>query len=171
VSIPVWYTLGSLLFGFVMLVWEVAAWYPGVKALTGKKKVQHLGNLLPFLLTWCIGALFTLCTGGLAGVLGKGMLWGSQVIGDAVYEYGFGGPHMLAPQTANLVLTPGGLLMAILAFTAFVVRRKHGETGSKWRGFLSGGTLAMSAGIARWAAVPLASAANVSGVWFTALVT
>lgn len=166
-----YYTLGSLLFGFGMLVWEVAGWYPGIKALRGKRKLEHLGDLLPFLLTWCIGALFTLCTGGIAGVLGKGLLWGSQIIGDAVYVYGFGGPDMIAPRTANLVLTPGGLLMAIMSFIVFFVRRSAGETGSKWRGFLSGGTLVMSAGVARWAAVPLASAANAAGVWFTAVVS
>lgn len=170
-SIPVYYTLGTLLFGFAMLVWEVADWYPGIKALTGKQKLRHLGALLPFVLTWCIGALFTLCAGGVAGVVGKWMLWGSQYIGDAVYVYGFGGPQMLAPRTANLVLTPGGLFMAILAFVVFFVRRKKGSTGSKWRGFVSGGTLALSAGVARWAAVPLASAANAAGIWLTAVVS
>jgi hypothetical protein len=171
VNVPVYYTLGSLLFGFSMLVWEVADWYPGIKALQGKKKLQYLGDLLPFLLTWAIGALFTLSMGGIAGALGKGLLWGSQVIGDAVYVYGFGGPQMLAPQSGNLVLTPGGLFVAILAFVIFLVRRKKGATGSKWRGFASGGTLALSAGVARWAAVPLASAANLAGVWVTAVVS
>lgn len=170
-NVPVYYTIGSLLFGFSMLVWEVADWYPGIKALTGKRKLQQLGDLLPFVLTWAIGALFTLCAGGVAGVLGKWMLWGAQVVGDLAYVYGFGGPQMLAPQSANLVLTPGGLLMAILTFIVFFVRRSKGATGSKWRGFLSGGTLALSAGIARWAAVPLATGANLAGVWFTAMVS
>ena len=170
-NVPVYYTLGTLLFGFGLLAMEVSYWYPGLDALRGKKKLQHLGNLLPFLLTWAVGALFTLCAGGVAGALGKGLLWGSQVIGDAVYVYGFGGPQMMAPTTGNLVLTPGGLFMAILAFAVFFARRHKGETGSKWRGFLSGGTLALSAGVARWAAVPLASAANIAGVWFTAVVS
>lgn len=170
-GIPVYYTLGTLLFGFILFAWEVADWYPGIKALRGKRKLQYLGDLLPFFLTWAIGALFTLCTGGIAGVLAKWQLWGAQIIGDAAYEYGFGGPRMAAPMTANLVLTPGGLFMAILAFVVFFVRRKKGATGSKWRGFLSGGTLALSAGIARWAAVPLATGANLAGVWFTAIVS
>jgi len=171
VNAPVYYTIGTLLIGFSMLAWEIADWYPGIKALTGKRKLHYLGQLLPFVLTWAIGALFTLCVGGLAGVLGKWMIWGSTFVGDAVYQYGFGGPQMLAPQTANLVLTPGGLFMAILSFVVFYVRHDKGATGSKWRGFLSGGTLALSAGIARWAAVPLASAANLAGVWFTAVVS
>lgn len=167
----VYYTMGTLLFGFTMLVWEIADWYPGIKALQGKRKLQIIGQLLPFVLTWAIGALFTLCAGGVAATVGKFMLWGAETLGDLTYVYGFGGPQMLAPRTVGLALDPGGLLIAILAFVVFVVRRKKGATGSKWRGFLSGGTLALSAGVARWAAVPLASAANLAGVWFTAVVS
>lgn len=170
-SIGVYYTMGTLLFGLAMLVWEVADWYPGVKALTGKKKIHYIGQLLPFVLTWCVGALFTLCAGGLAGVVGKWMLWGGGALGDLTYVYGFGGPQMLAPRTQGLALEPGGLVIAILSFVVFLVRRRQGATGSKWRGFASGGTLALSAGVARWAAVPLASAANLAGVWFTAVVS
>ena len=167
----VYYTLGTLLFGFALLAYEIADWYPGLKALQGKRKLRIIGQLLPFVLTWAIGALFTLCTGGLAGVLRNWGLWGAQTIGDLAYVYGFGGTQMLAPMTANLVLTPGGLFMAILAFVVFFARRSKGATGSKWRGFGSGATLALSAGVARWAAVPLATAANAAGVWFTALVS
>ncbi len=165
----VYYTLGTVLFGLVMLVWEVAGWYPGIKVLTGKKKLKALGDLLPFVLSWCTGALFVLCTGGIAGVLGKGILWGADWIGDTTYVWGFGGQHILAPRSNGLVLDPGGLIMAILVFVVFFARRGFGETSSKWRGFFSGTTLAMSAGVARWAAVPLASAMNVAGAWITAV--
>lgn len=170
-SVPVIYTLGTLLFGFGMLTWELADWYPGLKALTGKSKFKVIGQLLPFFLTWCVGALFTLCAGGIAGALKLGLLWGSQFIGDAVYVYGFGGQQIMAPMAANLVLTPGGLLVTILAFVVFLVRRKKGEAGSKWRGFASGGTLVLSAGVAKWVALPLASAANGAGFWFTGMVS
>ena len=52
----------------------------------------------------------------------------------------------------------------------FLARRKSGATSSKWRGWGAGIGLGLSGGIARYAAVPLASAVNAAGVWLTAVV-
>ena len=76
-----------------------------------------------------------------------------------------------APGSTSAPLTQGGLLMTALVLAGFLARRKRGATGSKWRGWCSGIGLALSAGVARYAAIPLASAVNLSGAWLTGVVS
>jgi hypothetical protein len=162
-------TLGAVLAGFALLVWELADWYPGIKALQ-TDLVRQLGRLLPFLLSWCVGTLTVMVVGGLVGWIGDTALWGLNVFGDGLLVYGVGAQSGTAPGSTAAPLTQGGLLITALVLIGFLARRKSGARGSKWRGWGAGIGLGLSAGIARFAAVPLASSVNLAGAWLTAAV-
>lgn len=163
-------TLGAVLLGLAFLVWELFVWFPGIKTLQ-VNAIGHAGGLLPFLLCWCVGALTVMVVGGLVGWIGDTALWGLNTFGDGLLVYGVGAQSGTAPGSTSAPLTEGGLFMTALVIVAFLARRKHGATGSKWRGWGSGVGLGLSAGVARYAAVPLASAVNATGVWLTGAVS
>lgn len=163
-------TLGAVLIGFALLVWELFIWFPGLKALQ-HNAASATASLLPFILCWCVGALTVMVVGGLVGWIGDTTLWGLNTFGDGLLVYGVGAQTGTAPGSAAAPLTQGGLFMTALVLVAFLARRKRGATGSKWRGWGSGIGLALSAGIARYAAVPLASAVNLSGAWLTGVIS
>ncbi|MGW6566459.1 hypothetical protein [Streptomyces sp. NPDC054975] len=163
-------TLGAVLVGSAFLIWELAVWFPSIKALQ-HNAVAQLGNLLPFLICWCIGALTVMVVGGLVGWIGDTALWSLNTFGDGLLVYGVGAQTGTAPGSTAAPLTQGGLFMTALVLVGFLARRKKGACGSKWRGWGAGVGLGLSAGIARYAAVPLASAVNLSGAWFTGAVT
>jgi len=169
-TIPVQFTYGTLFVGTLLLVWEVAEWYPGWKVLR-KRPVRCMAALGPFLWTWCVSALGFLCVGGLVGQLIGLYVWGAGWIGEAAYVWGLGGPHQALPTSQNLALTPGGVFMTGILIVIVVVRvSRGGATPSKKRGLGSGALMVMSAGVASFVAVPLASAANLSGAWITGVV-
>ncbi|MFI1472054.1 hypothetical protein [Streptomyces wuyuanensis] len=159
-------TLGAVLVGMALLVWEVWVWFPSIKALQSNA-VNYLAGLLPFLACWCVGALTVMVVGGVVGWVGDTALWGLGTFGDGLLVYGVGAQTGTAPGSTSAPLTQGGLFMTVLVLVAFLARRKRGATGSKWRGWGSGIGLGLSAGVARYAAVPLASAVNVAGAWVT----
>lgn len=161
-------TLGAVLVGLIFLCWEIAIWFPTVKALRADP-VRHLGDLLPFLLCWGVGALTVMVVGGFVGFFGDIALWGMNTFGDGVLIFGVGAKTGTAPGSTSAPLTEGGLFMTVLVLAVFIARRGRGATGSKWRGWLSGVGLALTGSIARYAAVPLASAANLSGIWLTGM--
>lgn len=163
-------TLGAVLFGLIFLIWELSTWYPGVKALQSKP-LAHLGTLLPYILCWGIGALTVMVVGGVVGFFGDFTLWGLNTFGDGLLIYGVGAHSGPAPGSTGAPLTEGGLFMTVLVLAGFIARRKYGAKGSKWRGWLSGIGMGLSGSIARYAAVPLASAVNVAGVWLTGMVS
>ncbi|WP_328962954.1 hypothetical protein [Streptomyces virginiae] len=163
-------TLGAVLFGLIFLIWEIAVWYPGVKTLQSSP-LPHLGDLLPFLICWSIGALTVMVVGGIVGWAGDTALWGLNTFGDGLLIYGVGAQTGTAPGSAAAPLTQGGLFMTLLILAAFIARRRRGATGSKWRGWLSGIGLGLTGSIARYAAVPLASGANLAGAWLTGMIS
>ncbi|MFG2976280.1 hypothetical protein ACGFYY_25270 [Streptomyces sp. NPDC048331] len=163
-------TLGAVLFGLIFLIWEIAVWYPGVKTLQSRPLPQ-LGELLPFLICWSIGALTVMVVGGIVGWAGDTALWGLNTFGDGLLIYGVGAQTGTAPGSAAAPLTQGGLFMTALVLAAFIARRRRGATGSKWRGWLSGIGLGLTSSIARYAAVPLASGANLAGAWLTGMIS
>jgi hypothetical protein len=162
-------TLGAVLAGLLFLVWEIAVWFPGIKALR-TNALEYLGDLLPFIICWGIGALTVMVVGGVVGWAGDTALWGLNTFGDGLLVYGVGAATGTAPGSAGAPLTQGGLFITVLVLGGFIARRKRGAKGSKWRGWLSGIGMGLSAGVARYAAVPLASAVNVAGVWLTGIV-
>lgn len=162
-------TLGAVLVGLLFLVWEIAVWFPGIKTFRGNA-FGYLGDLFPFVLCWAIGALTVMVVGGIVGWAGDTALWGLNTFGDGLLVYGVGADTGTAPGSAAAPLTQGGLFMTVLVLGGFIARRKKGAKGSKLRGWLSGIGMGLSAGVARYAAVPLASAVNVAGVWLTGIV-
>lgn len=163
-------TLGAVLFGLIFLIWEIAVWYPGVKTLQSQPLPQ-LGELLPFLICWSIGALTVMVVGGIVGWAGDTALWGLNTFGDGLLIYGVGAQTGTAPGSTAAPLTQGGLFMTLLILAAFIARRRRGATASKWRGWLSGIGLGLTNSIARYAAVPLASGANLAGAWLTGMIS
>lgn len=163
-------TLGAVLLGFALLVWELFVWFPGLKTLQ-HNLVGAAGDLLPFVLCWCVGALTVMVVGGLVGWIGDTALWGLNTFGDGLLVYGVGAETGTAPGSTAAPLTQGGLFMTALVLTGFLARRKKGARGSKWRGWGSGIGLGLASGVARYAAVPLASAVNLSGAWLTGMIT
>lgn len=166
----IYFSYGSLFIGVAMLVWELFTWYPGYKRLTGKKALWVWGELLPFILQWCTGALMAMCTGGLIGWTTHWFIWGAGWLGDGAYVWGLGGTRANAAQSGvSHALTGGGLFMVGLLIIATLARLSQGYSGSKKRGLVSGILMSLSAGVAAVVAVPLASAANMAGFWLTAM--
>lgn len=163
-------TLGAVLIGFVLLAWEISSWYPGHKTLLTNPRTA-VGGLLPFLLCWGVGALTVMVVGGIVGWVGDTALWGLNTFGDGLLVYGVGAHSGTAPGSTAAPLTQGGLFITLIVLAVFLARRKKGATASKWRGWGSGIGLGMAGSIARYAAVPLASAANGAGVWLTGMVS
>lgn len=163
-------TIGAVLIGLALLVWELFVWFPGLKTLQ-HNTIGAAGDLLPFVLCWCVGALTVMVVGGLVGWVGDMALWGANTFGDGLLVYGVGAQTGTAPGSVAAPLTQGGLFMTALVLTGFLARRKRGATGSKWRGWGSGIGLGLAGGVARYAAVPLASAVNLSGAWLTGMIS
>lgn len=161
------YTLGALFIGCLLFAVEMAYWYPGIKGLQGHP-VSHLGDLLPFLWTWCIGALMVLTVGGLIGWATDWFVWGAGWLGDGALVWGLGAYRQQAPVALSQPLTQGGLFVTGILLAVTLIRlKKGGMTGSKKRGVACGMLTALSAGVAKFAAVPLVSAVNLAGFWAT----
>lgn len=162
---PAGLTYGALVVGLLALAAELAAWYPGWKTLK-KAPTKHLSGLVPFGFMWLVGALMTMCAGGVIGWATDWFVWGAGWLGDGALIYGVGGQRQAVAQVVSQPLTNGGLAMTLIILTVAVIRLRMG--GMEWshkRGLISGATLGLSAGVAAVVAVPLASAVNLAGAW------
>ena len=92
-----------------------------------------------------------------------------NVFGDGALIFGVGAKTGTAPGSTSAPLTEGGLFITVIVIAVFLARRGKGATASKWRGWFSGIGLALTGSIARYAAVPLASVANLAGAWLTGM--
>lgn len=157
-------TIGGVTVGLMILAHFLTNWWPGLKPLR-KDAVRHAAALLPFLLSWCYGALTILGIGGLIGWAARTAVWITSWLGDVALVWGVGvdagqraGGNVYLPLTQT-----GGALVLILTVIVTVAAKKskHGRaiTSGAWCGLLLG----TSAGIAGFAAVPLARAANWLG--------
>ncbi|MET7900360.1 hypothetical protein ABZS86_02405 [Streptomyces sp. NPDC005355] len=157
-------TLGGVTVGLAILVHHLVGWWPGHKPLR-KDPLKHLGALLPFLIAWAYGVLAVLGVGGLVGWIADTALWISNWLGDVALVWGVGGTTgRSATGTSYLPLTQTGgavLLLLTVAMAAAVKKSRHGRD-LKF-GAWCGVCLGTSAGIAGFAAVPLAQAANWAG--------
>jgi hypothetical protein len=157
-------TIGGVTVGVCILVATLIQWWPGLKTLRSDP-IPHLGRLLPFLAAWCYGALAILGVGGLVGWVADTALWISNWLGDAALVWGVGGDSGTRANARNfLPLTQTGtgiVLILTVAVLAGIKRSAHGHD-LKW-GMWCGVCLGMSAGVAGFAAVPLAMAANWLG--------
>lgn len=164
-------TIGGVTVGLCILVHYLVGWWPGSKALR-KDPVEHASALLPFLAAWSYGVLATLGVGGLVGWIADSALWISNWLGDVALVWGVG---VQAGQSAGrgtyLPLTQTGAALLLILTIARVAAAKKSAYGSDLkRGAWCGVCLGTSAGVAGFAAVPLAQAANwVGGAVYGAL--
>jgi hypothetical protein len=159
-------TAGGVTVGLCILGWDATKWWPGRKQLL-KDPVKHASKLLPWLLSWCYGALTTLGIAGLIGTASSAVLGLSNWLGDAALVWGVGELARLLTARATFVplSSPGACLVLILtAVFIAAVKKASGETnGMLKRGAWCGICLGTSAGVAGFAAVPLAQAVNRIG--------
>ncbi|MFJ6566443.1 hypothetical protein ACIQNU_03425 [Streptomyces sp. NPDC091292] len=157
-------TVGGVTVGICILITALVRWWPGLKALK-KDPLGHAGRLLPFLIAWAYGVLAILTVGGLIGWAADTALWISSWLGDAALVWGVGGQAgQHAPEPAFVPLTQtGGAIVLILTAALIAAAKKskygHDITTGAWCGICLG----TSAGIAGFAAVPLALAVNWLG--------
>lgn len=157
-------TFGGITVGLLILCRHLASWFPGVKALRSDP-VGQAGRLLPFLLSWAYGCLTVLGVGGLIGWIAKTALWISNWLGDVALVWGVGGQSgQSAGGAAYQPLTqPGGGIVLILTAVMVVLAKKPRYGSDLKRGAWCGVCLGTSAGVAGFAAAPLAVAVNWLG--------
>lgn len=158
-------TIGGVTVGLMILAHFLTAWWPGRKALL-KDPVRHAAALLPFLLCWSYGALTVLGIGGLIGWGARSTVWITSWLGDVALVWGVGvDAGQRAGGTVYLPLTQtGGALVLILTVVVIAAGKKSAKHGRAiTAGAWCGAMLGTSAGIAGFAAVPLATAANWLG--------
>ncbi|MEU7381534.1 hypothetical protein AB0A91_16330 [Streptomyces sp. NPDC042207] len=157
-------TYGGVTVGLLILAYHLTTWYPGWKALRAAP-VHHAATLLPFLLAWVYGVLTILGIGGLIGWAARTARWIANWLGDVALVWGVGGHtgQHAGPVTYLPLTQAGGAVVLILTvvMAALVKKSRHG-THIKW-GALCGICLGTSAGIAGFAAAPLALAVNWLG--------
>jgi hypothetical protein len=157
-------TYGGVTVGLCLLAHQLTAWWPGLKSLQ-KDPMWHLADLLPFLLAWSYGCLTTLGVGGLVGLISDTVLGLSNWLGDAALVWGVGGTGGQSAGRATFLPLSGPGLGVVLIFTVmFIAAVKKSRYGVELkRGAWCGICLGTSAGVAGFAAVPLAQAASLIG--------
>lgn len=156
-------SLGGVAIGVALLLAFLLRWWFQEK--------HKPARLIPFVLSVAYGMLLILSAGGVTGWLSGMALWGSNGVGDLSLVYGVGGSTQDVTRARQLVLTPGGHVIVLLATVTLICLWKW--AGGKvphykiaW-GTLTGICLALSGTLAGAAAVPLGSAVNWLGTAFT----
>lgn len=159
-------TLGAVVLGLGILVYNVIVWWPGRKALM--KDPLILVGMAPFFFGFCFGSLASMC-GGALGVMADATLWAGGWAGDAGLIWGVGGYREDVSRGGAQALTNGGLVMVlVLCFVFFAVLRRKASTSSGVKqGAVSGVMLGTVKGVAGVMAIPLASLVNLAGAWFS----
>ncbi|MFF2405739.1 hypothetical protein [Streptomyces sp. NPDC058092] len=157
-------TFGGVTVGLCLLIHHLVTWWPGRKALM-KDPAKHAATLAPFLLSWAYGALTTLGVGGLVGLVSGTVLGLSNWLGDVALVWGVGGTAgELAARHTFVPLSGPGLAVVLILTVALLAAVKKSRYGSELkRGAWCGICLATSAGVAGFAAVPLAVGVNWLG--------
>ncbi|MFJ2259942.1 hypothetical protein ACIOKD_16640 [Streptomyces sp. NPDC087844] len=159
-------TFGGVTVGLCILGYQLMIWWPGRKQLM-KDPVKHASRLLPFLLSWAYGCLTTLGVAGLIGTASSAVLGLSNWLGDVALVWGVGesGGQLAGAKTFVPLSGPGAALV-LIATCVFIaaVKKASDETSKTLKlGAWCGITLGTSAGVAGFAAVPLAQATNWCG--------
>ncbi|TFE42488.1 hypothetical protein E3E14_25220 [Streptomyces sp. ICN441] len=157
-------TIGGVTVGLAILIYYVVLWWPGRKALQ-TAPLPHLSRLAPFLAAWAYGVLAVLTVGGLVGWIADTTLWVSSWLGDVALVWGVGGQAGQAAGGATYQpLTQTGGAVVLLLTVAVIAGVKKARCGRDLKlGAWCGICLGTSAGIAGFAAVPLAEAVNWTG--------
>ena len=157
-------TIGGVTVGLGILIWQLIEWWPGFPAIK-KDPLGQLAALLPFLVAWAYGVLAILTVGGLIGWAADSWLWINNWLGDTAIVWGVGGQ---AGQSAGAVTfvplsQTGGALVLLMTIGIIGAARRPRWGSDIKKGTWCGICLGTSAGIAGFAAVPLAIAANWAG--------
>lgn len=157
-------TIGGVTVGVAIFLRHIYLWWPGRKSLM-KDPVRQAGALAPFLFAWAYGVLAILTVGGLIGWIADTALWITSWLGDVALVWGVGGSTgQLAGGRIYLPLTQtGGAIVLILTVLIVAAAKKSKSGGDIKLGTWCGICLGTSAGIAGFAAVPLAQAVNWIG--------
>ena len=161
-------TIGGVTVGLVILGYTLVQWWPGTKHLR-KDPTGSAAALFPFLVAWSYGCLTVLGIGGLIGWAADTTLWISNWLGDAALVWGVGGQAgQHGPTVAYLPLTQTGGAIVLILTAVIVAAVKRKKTPEDVKRALKAGTwcgicLGTSAGVAGFAAVPLATAVNWLG--------
>ena len=156
-------TLGGVVIGICILLWQVVDWWPGTKALKSHP-AGYAAELLPFLIAWCYGVLGILTSMGLIGMAFDAALWASNWVGDAALVLGVGeSPRQVASGTYAPLTTFGNCTMLVAAVGMVAAVKKASSGPALKRGTWCGLCLGTSSGVAGLAAVPLAQGINAIG--------
>lgn len=158
-------TIGGVTLGFCIFIHQAVNWYPegGWKALR-KKPLPYLGDWLPFLFGWAYGALGILTAMGLIGWAFDAALWASNWLGDAALWVGVGEAPMQTAAGAPIQLSGTGNCVVLILTVAILAAVKKSSMGPPIKkGVWCGLCLGTSAGVAGFAAGPIAVAVNWLG--------
>lgn len=171
-------TLGCPTLGTIIVALTVQRWWKKGGG-GGKKDDGGSGRswkaLVPFVFALCYGMVAVLASPGWSGlgVITRLGLWGGNGIGYAYLVWGIGGTSPTVTRAAPVILTAGGYAVFGI-WTALVVGShlwsKRLPRLQNIFGTLAGIFLGMSAGIAGVAAIPLGSALNLFGDWYSGAV-
>lgn len=156
-------TLGGVVVGVCILVWQAIDWWPGLDALKNHP-AGYAAQLLPFLIAWCFGTLGVLTTMGFIGMAFDAALWASNWVGDAALVLGVGeSPRQVASGTYAPLTAFGNcaMLVATVGMVGAIKKTKSGPVLK--RGMWCGLCLGTYSGVAGLAAVPLAQGVNTIG--------
>jgi hypothetical protein len=161
-------TLGGSVLGLGLVVLRLGTWWPGTRALR-KNAPEHIRHVLPFLYSWCFGALLIMCSGGVLSWVADAVLWTGNWAGDAALVWGIGGASEHVTRGGAQVLTNGGHAVVLLMCFVLAVLFKRGTVDSRhvWHGVVSGVLLGLCDGLPSRLVVSLASLVNLMGGWNT----
>jgi hypothetical protein len=157
-------TYGGVTVGLLILAYHLTTWWPGLKSLQSNP-AHHAAALLPFLFAWTYGVLTILGIGGLIGWAARTARWIANWLGDVALVWGVGGQTgQRAGAVTYLPLTQAGGAIVLILTAVMVALAKKARYGAdiKW-GAWCGICLGTSAGVAGFAAAPLAVAVNWLG--------
>ncbi|WP_030185595.1 hypothetical protein [Streptomyces sp. NRRL S-813] len=150
-------TLGGVTVGICILIRHLVEWWPGIKGL--RSKANHQAAALA---PWAYCVLAVLGVGGLVGAAARTTLWISNWLGDVALVWGVAGQRVTRVSYLPLTAT-GGAVVLILTVALFAAAKKSRYGSDIKRGAWCGICLGTSAGVAGFAAVPLAQCANWLG--------
>lgn len=153
-------SLGGLFVGLAIISGHTALWW------TAGKRGGIKGLLFPFLPIFLYGMMLILSAGGLLGWVAHVSLWGSNIVGDRVLEYGVGSGTQNVTRSTSVVLTAPGHLVVLLVTVVLVIVWWRSKRISRWEVLLfalSGSCLGLSSGVAGVFAWAMAPSVNTVG--------
>jgi hypothetical protein len=159
-------SLGGVACGFAIIVGFAIHWW----FRQGRSWVA----LIPFVFALFYGMLAALSAYNSVSALGAITwlgIWAGNLAGYVGLVWGVGGEDRNITRATPIILESGGYVILLLVTVAFVCllawAGKHIPRGKLLLGALAGALLALSGTIAGIAAVPLGSATNAAGAFFT----